>query len=280
MSSFQVFRYQILPNNRNFQGSIYDGKTVNDVISDKNNLFWHSLSSIKPFATRRSSTATQVLAQDDDFVVFMTGVNRKLVRNTEDFKTERLDTWPHAIVAIWNDPDEQYIAIQHNPAAFNTPSALLKNLEKNINRELAPYQLGIYTKPIFNKRDFWSLVAKNQSTIEAVEFAFLTPNMASISKALTEDLKSFAKANNSVENKLELRANKQSTLTLNKDDAQTAGLVDYSSSGGGEIKLKIQGVRKKITVGNAIKQIEIGDLTLEGMVPHEIISTIKNMLND
>lgn len=280
MRSFHIFRYQILPNNRNFQGSIYDGKTVNDVLADKNNIFWKALTSSQPFATRRSNTVTRVIAKSEDLIVFMTGIARTIVRSTEDFKTERLDTWPNAIVAVWNDPDKQCIAIQHNPAAFSSPAVLLRNFEQNINRHLAAYQLGIYSKPIFSKNDFWALVASNEGTIEAVEFAFLTPNMASISKTLTEDLKELAKANNSVENKLELRANKGSALTIDPNDAQTSGLVDYASGGGGGIKLKLQSVRKRVTVGNTIKEIEIEGLESEGLPMAEVISIFKNMFDD
>ncbi|NHC63076.1 hypothetical protein [Paenalcaligenes suwonensis] len=280
MRSFHIFRYQILPNNRNFQGSIYDGKTVNDVIAEKNNIFWEAISNSDPFYKRNSETVIRILAEEDDIIVFMVGVEKKLKKNTKDFKVEKIDTWPDSIFVIWNNPERQLIAVQNNPAAFSTPSVLLKRFEKNINRQLSIYQLGIYSNPIFDKNDFWELIASNNNSIEAVEFTFLTPNMASISQTLTDDLKEFAKKNNSVENKIELRANKGHSLSLSPNEPQTSGLIDYISNGGGATKVKLHNIRKKVTVGNTTKEVEVTGLELEGLNANETIAIFKSIFDD
>lgn len=279
MSVFHIFRYQILPSNRHFQGSIHDGKNINDVIADKNIIFWEAILNTDPFSTKSMQAITQTLAEEKDLLVLRVGVAKKITRSTEDFKEEQLDHWPSVMVIIWNHEDKQILAIQHNPNAFSTPKILANRLQRNINTSLAPFQLKMHVRPIFNKRLFWDLVEQNEGNIEQVKITYLTPNMASISKNLTEDLRSLAKATNSTENELKLKAEKNSSLSISEDNSQIAGLVEYSSSGGGPIKVKLSYAKKVITVGEEARELTIEGLEIEGDITAEHLERLKQIID-
>ncbi|EJC65830.1 hypothetical protein QWA_03190 [Alcaligenes faecalis subsp. faecalis NCIB 8687] len=116
--------------------------------------------------------------------------------------------------------------------------------------------------------------------IEALEFNFYTPNMAAISKSLIEDIKEISKNSNSVKNKLEFKADEHSSLIIEKDNKQMAGLIDYCGAGRGDAKIKAHGIRKRITVGENIQEFEIDMLELESNDPEKILTTLKRYLND
>lgn len=279
MISFRIYRYQLLPNDRTFQGSIFDGRSVEDIIANKNKLFWEAKDEIDIFHSNRSKSITKKIFDSKDIAIFRSGVERKLKRATEDFKKEILDTWPDSLVILWNDPEQQMIAIQHNPQAFGSTDTLLRTIVRNTNKFLNIYQLSMYAYPIYNQSEFWHYIESHKGKIEAIEFSFLTPNMSSISKAITEDLKEFAKSTNSAKNKLEIRAHENSTLIVEKDNQQAAGLVSYSSAGGGEIRVKIRGLRKKVTIGDNTRETEIDKLEIESEDHEKIIDAVTALLN-
>ena len=99
---------------------------------------------------------------------------------------------------------------------------------------------------IFEKRQFWSLLHQYEGRVKSVEFEIITPNMANISGSLSDDLKDFAKATNSARNKLKIESDPEAPLRLEEDNRTLQGLVNYSSEGGGNISLKIDGVKKPI----------------------------------
>lgn len=110
-----------------------------------------------------------------------------------------------------------------------------------------------------------------------MEFELVTPNMASISKALPEDLRAFAKKTNAVKSKLTLEADPDSALVLEKDDKTVEGLASYTSEGGGNISISLSGLKKKINTSTTVKEIEIGDAKLEGSA-EEIAQILKSLM--
>ena len=280
MSIFNIYRYQILPYNRQFQGSIHDGKSVNDVLADKNILFWDAVLRLNTERIQRSKTIIKEITKTEEIYAFKIGIERKLKRNNKDFKKEIIDHYPNCIVIIWNHPDRQIIAIEKNTLAFPSTNNLINLISRRVNKDLSIYQLNIHTNPIFDTNEFWNLVKTYDGRIEALEFNFQTPNMASISKTLTEDLKEFAKSSNSVENKLELKSDKHSSLLIEESNKQMAGLLDYCGAGGGTVKFKAQGLRHRITVGENMKEFEIDAIEIETAEHNEILKILDRILND
>lgn len=261
---FNLFRYQLLPRDRYFQGDLYGPKSVDELIKQKNQIFADALRLPTAFKSDRAEINVQQLYKDDNFYLFRLAVNRSVSLETKDFSVRSVDNWPKILVAIWNDPEVQLIAVQHRLQAFQHSRAVAKLIMKSIEEPLSRHQLVSSVEPLIEKRVFWDLVEKHRGKIKRVEFELITPNMASISKALPEDLRAFAKKTNAVKSTLAIEADPGASLVLDKTDPTVDGLNSYTSDGGGSVSITLKGVKKKINTSNEVKEIEIEDAKLEG----------------
>lgn len=274
---FNLFRYQLLPRDRYFQGDLYGPKSVEELIEQKNRIFSDALRIPTIFKSERTEVTAQKLYEKDGFFLFRIAVNRSLNLETKDFNVKSVDNWPKIWVAVWNDPEIQLIAVQHRSQAFQHSRAAIKLLMKSLDEPLARHQLVSSVEPLIEKRVFWDLIEKHKGKIKKVEFELVTPNMASISKALPEDLRAFAKKTNAVKSTLAIEADPMSSLVLDKSDPTTDGLAAYTSDGGGSVSITLSGVKKKINTSNEVKEIEIGDAKLEGSA-EDIANILKELM--
>lgn len=263
--TFQLFRYQLLPMDRHLQGNLVTGvKTVKELIERKNEFFTEALSQIEDFSDRRSKTKTKKLIEKDDFFLMRIANNRSMHRETKEFKDETIDNWPSLLVAIWNDPTKQTIAVQKRTTAFINSETVAKLISKKISEHIAFHRLTMKYEPLFDKKNFWLLVDKHKDNIEYVEFRFITPNMANISANLSHDMEQFSKATNSIQNTFKIEADPGASLRLDKETPSLSGLVDYSSEGGGNIRLKASGVKKAYNTSDSVKEVSIDEIEIEG----------------
>lgn len=112
IARFHLYRYQLLPVDRHFQGDLYGAATVDQLIARKNKIFSEALSAPGAFESSRTHTATLKLVEVDDFLLYRIAANRSLQHETRDFKTEVIDNWPKILLVIWNAPGKQLIAVQ------------------------------------------------------------------------------------------------------------------------------------------------------------------------
>lgn len=274
---FHLYRYQLLPINRFFQGDLYGPKSVDELIAQKNHLFREALNTPTAFRTPRTSTTTKKLSEEEDFILYRIAANRALNHETKDFRTETIENWPKILVVIWNDPNKQLIAVQHRSAAFQKTDAVVKLIFDSIEAPLSKHQLTAAWEPLFEKHVFWDLVKKNEGSVQEVEFEIITPNMANISGVLPDNLKDFARATNSVRNKISISADPASSLRLDKNNPTIEGLVDYSSEGGGDISVRISGLKKKIHTSKTVKEVVIDEAVLQGE-PTDVAGILKELL--
>lgn len=261
---FHLFRYQLLPRDRYFQGDLYGPNSIEELIKQKNELFSAALRAPTLFKSERTEINAQKLVDSEDFFLYRIAVNRSVNLETKDFGSRSVDNWPKVWVAIWNHPDKQLIAVQHRTQAFQKPIAAVRLLMKSLEDPLSRHQLVAASEPLFEERVFWDLVDKHKGRIKKVEFELVTPNMASISKALPDDLRSFAKRTNAVKSTLSLESDPESALVLEKTDEVVEGLASYTSEGGGNVSISLTGVKKKISTSTTVKEIEVADAKLEG----------------
>lgn len=184
VARFHLYRYQLLPVDRFFQGDLYGAATVDDLIHRKNAIFAEALKAPGAFGNGRTETATQLLTETDDFLLYRIAANRSLQHETRDFKTEIIDNWPKILVVIWNAPDKQLIAIQHRANAFQETEAVVKLIIDSLEPLLAKNQLTVLWEPLFEKKIFWDLVEKYKGKIQEVDFELVTPNMADLPPSL------------------------------------------------------------------------------------------------
>lgn len=265
MSRFELFRYQILPVDRYFQTDMFDGfDSVEELLKKKNQYFAEALRQTDDFSSSRTKTVTKKLIERDDFFLFRVAAHRSVNRETENFESERLENWPSVLVAVWNDPTVQLIAVQKRSSAFPRAASAVNLVVEKISSVLDHQQLRVISDPLFEKRVFWDLVKKYKGKIQRLEFEFITPNMANISGSLPKDLKDFAKSVNSHRNSLSIESDNQSALNVSEDNNTMAGLVEYSSEGGGNVSLKISGLSKKHHTSKTVKEIEVSEIELNG----------------
>lgn len=277
-SVFELFRYQILPIDRFLQGNLLTGVgSIDELISRKNEFFSEAISGTKNLSDKRHKTITKKLYEESDFFLLRIAHNRSIHRETKDFRDELIDSWPSILVAIWNNPDKQFIAVQRRSAAFSSCAVVVKMIINSISIQLSHHHLRATYEPLFEKQQFWSLLHQYEGRIKSVEFEIITPNMANISGSLSDDLKDFAKATNSARNKLKIESDPEASLHLEEGNRTLQGLVNYSSEGGGNISLKIDGVKKIYHTSKTVKEIQLGDMEIQGNA-EEIVSVIKELL--
>lgn len=275
---FHLYRYQLLPVSRYFTPHLFDEtapKNMDELIARKNVIFAEALRKAQ-FKSARSKIVVKPLADRDDFFLYRIAANRSLSRETKEFTTEELDNWPKILVAIWNDPAKQIVAIQQRTAAFQHTKAVAAILFEAVDEFLRQKGLTVAYEPIFEKQTFWKIVRRYEDRVKEVVFEIITPNMADISGSLSEDLVAFAKNSNSIRNKIAIQADPTAALHLSENDTTLHGLVDYSSQGGGNISLTIKGMKKRINTESGVKEIEIDELELVGdpSVVEQVLGTI------
>lgn len=101
--------------------------------------------------------------------------------------------------------------------------------------------------------------------------------MANLSKALTIDLAALNETTNTKETKIELNSADGSHLNLDRNNPLINGLVDYAAGGGGNIKLRIKGLKRTIHTSTSIQEESIDELKVEGSAK-EIADAFKAIL--
>lgn len=131
-SRFNLYRYQLLPKNRYFQGDLYGPSSIEELIELKNSIFAEALDSPTLFKCDRLEITVQKAFEDEDFYLFRVAVNRSVHLETKDFGSRSVANWPKIWVAVWNSPDVQMIAIQQRVQAFQDSKSVVKLLAKSI----------------------------------------------------------------------------------------------------------------------------------------------------
>lgn len=277
-TTFQLFRYQLLPIDRYLQGDLLTGvATIEELIERKNSFFAEALSGTKSFADARHETITKKIYERDNFFLFRIANNRSMHRETKDFKDEIIDNWPSVLMAIWNEPDKQLIAVQKRTTAFSSCEVVVKLVMNILSNQLSRHHLRIIHEPLFERQQFWDILHKYEGKVKSVEFEIVTPNMANISGTLPDDLKEFARQTNSTKNKLKIESDPEAPLHLVEDNRVLRGLVNYSSEGGGNISVKIDGVKKIYQTSNAVKELTLGEVEIQGE-PEQVVQALKELL--
>lgn len=186
--------------------------------------------------------------------------NDKSVNLEENFKKCKHDYSPSCNVIIDNRQDVQFIAIEEKKTVFQSTDVVSSILQDTFSKYLQSYRLAIDVRRIYDKTDFWKIVAGNRNSIEKVRFRFSYPNLPALNKNVKESIAEVAKSTASGNSEFTLEAQKGAALNISEDDANVSSLVQMSADGGEEIKIKIKKINAWQTVGDSSKSIEIEDL--------------------
>jgi hypothetical protein len=118
MSTFELFRYQLLPASQQ-QRDLFQTTLSADQIRDRKNEFLGAvLGEHLHFRHRGLEIKHKVEIHDGPWFIFRIGAHKSVDRDTEDFRRERIESWPNIRVIVHNAPDTQIIAISKNIKAF------------------------------------------------------------------------------------------------------------------------------------------------------------------
>lgn len=276
--NFHIYRYHLNPLETNTnQLELFDGTKISkkEIKERKNEFFQKVINDRLSIGT--PSNPMTLFDQDNDFFLLKIA-NKKTKKIVKDFKEKKLEHDPYVFAIINNDPAVQKIAIGENLEAFYSVDAVKNIMSKIVNRELQKYGLNVEIEKMFDVKDFWSYVSKHKNEIKKIEFEFIKPNLASISKAIPEAFKKLQENTNAHKAKISIEAPEKGYLEkINKSNKEISGIVEYSSEGGGNIKMKIKGYTKYLntTEKPIIKQIK--EVDLEG-APSQLLKIYKEIV--
>src|SRR5690554_783193 len=97
-TSFELFRYQLLPIDRFLQGNLLTGVgSIDELISRKNEFFSEAIRGTKNFSDKRHQTITKKLYEEDDFFLVRIAHNRSIHRERSEEHTSELQSRPHLV---------------------------------------------------------------------------------------------------------------------------------------------------------------------------------------
>lgn len=243
---------------------MYDYKNADELRADKNNLFQKVLTNEKfRFQTSQSDITSKLLHTSGTLSYFKLGVKRTTKLYNKDFSENFIDNYPNIIVAINNDPDVQKIAIQDNVKAFADCKTVSHIIQKSVELKVKQNNLLFFVEPLFDKQEFWNLVSKYPKQIKQVKFNLISPNLANISKNLQLNLKELYEDTNTQKTNIELNAEEESYLDIKESSKFVNSLVDYSSEGGGNIQMRVAGLRKLIHTAQSPNEFNVEEQLLK-----------------
>ncbi|MFD1770865.1 hypothetical protein [Sphingobacterium suaedae] len=278
MSKFDIFTYQISPLS-NYQMGLFDEDiTIDQLISRKNKIFESIFDNSLSFFSSRNKLKYKIEHISNEFILLRLA-NKRTLKIEIDFQSEYKEIEPSCLIAIYNDPEVQLIAIESDKTSFGNSFSVLKILEKAIDRRLTNYNLRFYPQPKYEEKVLWDLLKKYEGRIEKLQFEFSKPNLARVNRSISEDLKEASKILNSATTKVEFEAPKNQALeNLNEENQFLSGMVKSSSDGAGPAKIKLTGLRSWESTESTVKSFSIDSLEIEA--DQKTISTFVKAIKD
>ncbi len=274
---FRAYRYQLLPIDRNETKDLYHDISAAEIVARKNQLFAEALGHLPKVNHKRVELHIAVETIQEDFFRIQLAPSRPLTRETADSRREKVENRPHIYAYILNNQDDQLLIIQERITAFASTDTVANIILRGTRGVLDKIGLSLQIEPLFDESYFWTLVDRYNNQITWVEFEFITPNMANISKTLTATLKNLGKETNAVREQLSLRSDPLSSLDISQSNEIIQGLVEYTSKGAGDIKLKIKGIRKRFQTSTSRREIHLSGIEVTADAK-EIIAIIREAL--
>jgi len=261
--SFEVFRYQLVVD-KALQMNMYEYKSAEEIRADKNNIFQNLLTNENfKFFNSQSPITSKLLYTNGTLSYFKLAVKRNTKLYKKDFSEDYIENYPNIIVAINNDPAVQKIAIQNNSIAFKDCSTVSHIIQNSIDTNIKKTNLSFYVEPLFDKKEFWNLVRKYPKQVKQVTFKLISPNVSNISKNLQLNLKELYEDTNTQKTTLELNAEEKSYLDIKESSTFVNSLVDYSADGGGNIQMRVKGIRKALHTAQSPSDFNVDELLLK-----------------
>ena len=278
LNKFDIFTYQlsVLPMT---QLSLFDKAMTKDELMEKKNIFFNEIfNSQLSFYHRRKKLNFQIVFQSSDFVLLRLA-NKRVVHIEREFHRESFESEPSCLVAIYNTPETQYLAIESDRTSFGNSFTVVRIIEKTFEKELNRINFRIKIHPKYEEKEFWNLLDRYPLQIEGLRFEFEYPNLPRVNKYLSDELKETSKILNSGKTKVEFFAAEEATLdNLNEENKELNSLVKTSAEGAGPVRIKIKGLRRWESTDNKVKSFEFDSLEIDAP-SNEVASYVNGLKN-
>jgi hypothetical protein len=278
--SFEVFRYQLVVD-KAFQSHLFEDQfqTPEAVKANKNNIFSSIITQNSfGFQSSNSDITSKLVHTSGDLYYFKVGVKRNTKRYKKDFSEEVIENYPNIMVVINNHPQVQKIAIQTNTSAFDKSIIVARFIKSTVEQFLKDYNISFSVEPTFDKQQFWNIVRQYPKQIKQVTFDLISPNITELSDDLEFDLRSLHGDTNTQKTRLELNADEDSYLTIDENSTLVNSIVNYSAKGGGEISVRVEGIKRKLHTAQSVNDFNIEEQLIKSNDWDAIDKAFKNIL--
>ncbi len=253
---FMIYRFLITTNDKKFHPDMIDNvKTLDELRARKNEFFRDALNALQENTSKHKIKFYKHPSGADttQFLFRLQAQRKKKVE--QDFKIKDITHQPSIWMAIDTDEDTQIIAVEQNRnfSAFTDTS--INAFCRIMGKLLAERKLVLKITPLQNPATFWKFVKEHEGTIKEVRFSIHAPNMAALSKKMGEGMRDLMKTSGANSSDLNIKANKDSTLTLKKNNEALNNLVNCVDEGGGKYGFILQGSRTKTIPGRVQREI-------------------------
>lgn len=271
--NFEIYRFHLLPITTN-QTSLFEKEMTYEELVEKKNKFFDDI--VQDLQNQTQDFPIELYSTEDKSYLFRLA-NPKQTTIYRNFADIVENTEPYIYIVINTDPMVQKIAISRNSEAFSTPNVSKNVLLKIFGKYLKGYGLSIEFEQLFESNTFWSYAKKYDGRIKSIDFEIIKPNLSKISYTIKDSLKPLIESTNSHKTHLKLDAPIEGVLeNINKDNKLVNGLVSYSSEGGGNISMKITGMKTKIRTDKMVKTKKISEVSIKGS-PDQVIKVWKDI---
>lgn len=254
---FDLYRYQIIPT-ENQLSLLYD---LNTIIKKKNVYFEDSVKMLKSIHNKQFNLSIE--RQKDSLFLLLISRQKEVQYYTEEHEKSKIPSYPPAYIFIDNDPSQQLIAIERN-ANYSNSSTLVKRFLRSINPLLAKNHLLLKISPIYKSKSFWEYIESNTGRVKNIKFVLITPNMSNISSTLSAQLRDTAKQTKASETEYIVKADGNSHLVIDKENINISSVVDYTSNGGGEIVVRLKGIKGVYSSNDFQLHFEVDEIESKG----------------
>ena len=267
-NTFEFYHFDIFPIQSSIQlrtNGLFN--SYDELVNKKNEFFEKILISkdLKFEKPQKRITGFEHIRSVGDCHIFALQVKHKVTYTAKDKTKQTIGDFPYSLIIVNNNKDVQTICIEQKSSVFKKTQEIADLLERSISIHLRNVQLDININLKFVEQKFWDLVENYKGKISNLTFEYGKKNFGYLSNSINDTIKDLGDSVNSTKTKIELTADKRSSLELSKENEKLNDLVSGSSQGKNKIFYRLRRSNKKyspsgIPIEKTIDEIEIEKL--------------------
>ena len=277
--TFDYYRYQLVRKDY-IEFNLFEKTYSTEEIKANKNIFFTKVLKEVHFANRKGKLPFKFNMASDN-IYWIQLANIKSTTYISDFEEHSIMTEPYVNILIDNNPEKQVIAISRNSQAYTSTEQVVDIIQQALSIELKKYNLKLYIAAINEHDSFWNIIKKTGGQVTRIEIEIIKPNLSNISHSLKEDVRTLIEDTNSHLTTLKLESAEDGILSgITPENENLNGIVNYSSEGGGNIKVKVRGQKELIQTKKSIKKMRVKfDIDITTNKVDEIKDIVEGVLN-